>query len=79
MVNIVIVMNLETKFLFFNLNLGITTVNHITFINNVFDDYMNVWYILAFDFFKGFPKSSKQIIRSSPSELTTEQKRACET
>jgi len=75
-------MNLETKFLFlinFCRAIIFNTVNHITFINNVFDDYMSVWYILAFDFVKGFPKSSKQILRSSPSELTTEQKRACET
>ena len=51
----------------------INAVNRITFINNVFDDYMNVLYILAFDLVslvKGLPKSSKQILRSSPSELT---------
>ena len=61
-------MNLGTKFLFhinFCLAMIINTVNHITFINNVFDDYMNVLYILAFDLVsrvKGFPKSSKQIL-----------------
>ena len=40
-------MNLGTKFLISLFSRAINTVDHITFINNVFDDYMYVWYILG--------------------------------